>query len=274
MAALTTTLIDAEEAMAIHQTAVVDPTAELGEGVEIGPFSIIEGGVTIGDGCRLGPHCVIRRGVTLGSGCRLDVGVVLGSEPQDAKFQGEESFVHIGNNNVLREYVTIHRATGEGEATTVGDDNFIMAYAHLGHNTRIGSGIMIASLSAAGGHCVIHDHAIVGGVVGLHQYVTVGRMSIVGGCSRVVRDVPPFTTAAGNPARPRGINVIGLSRHGVSNKDQQALRRAFREIYVSDLNTSDAIESMRRRGELTGMVREFVEFVERMGEGSRGRQEN
>ncbi|HCA47194.1 MAG TPA: acyl-ACP--UDP-N-acetylglucosamine O-acyltransferase, partial [Armatimonadetes bacterium] len=184
--------------MAIHPTALVDPGAELGEGVEVGPFSIIESGVTIGPDCTIGPNCVIRSGVTMGSGNRLDVGVVLGSLPQDAKFKGEPSFVRIGNNNLIREYVTVHRATGEGEATTVGDENFLMAYTHLGHNVEVGSKCSLASYAGLSGHCIVHDRAIIGGLSGLHQYVTIGRMCMIGGHSRVTRDIPPFTTAQDN----------------------------------------------------------------------------
>lgn len=258
--------------MKIHQTAIVDPGAELGEGVEVGPFSIIESGVVIGDNCLIGPHCVIKSGVTMGGGNRLDVGVVLGSEPQDAKFRGEASFVRIGDENLIREYVTIHRATGENRETVVGDGNFLMAYVHLGHNVQIGSHCSLASFAGLSGHCVVHDRAIIGGLSGLHQYVTIGRMCMIGGHSRVTRDIPPFCTAQGNEIH--AINVIGLQRNGVSREEQTALREAFRLIYRSDLNTSDAIEELRARGSLTELAREFVEFIERINAGGRGRQQS
>lgn len=257
--------------MAIHQTAIVDPGAELGEGVEVGPFSIIEDGATIGDDCRIGPHCVIRRHVTMGSRNTLDVGVVLGSDPQDAKFKGERSFVRIGDDNLIREYVTIHRATGEDEETVVGDGNFLMAYAHLGHNVQIGSHCSLASFAGLSGHCVVQDRAIIGGLSGLHQYVTIGRMCMIGGHSRVTRDIPPFTTAQGNEIH--AVNVIGLQRNGVSREDQAALRDAFKMIYRSDLNTSDAIQQIRSDGPLSPLVEEFIEFIERVNAGGRGRQQ-
>lgn len=257
--------------MAIHQTAIVDPGAELGEGVEVGPFSIIEDGATIGDDCRIGPHCVIRRHVTMGSRNTLDVGVVLGSDPQDAKFKGERSFVRIGDDNLIREYVTIHRATGEDEETVVGDGNFLMAYAHLGHNVQIGSHCSLASFAGLSGHCVVQDRAIIGGLSGLHQYVTIGRMCMIGGHSRVTRDIPPFTTAQGNEIH--AVNVIGLQRNGVSREDQAALRDAFKMIYRSDLNTSDAIQQIRSDGPLSPLVEEFIEFIDRVNAGGRGRQQ-
>ncbi|MBD3292502.1 MAG: acyl-ACP--UDP-N-acetylglucosamine O-acyltransferase [Armatimonadia bacterium] len=257
--------------MAIHQTAIVDPGAELGESVEVGPFSIIEGGVTIGANCTVGPHCVIKSGVTMGSGNRLDVGVVLGSDPQDAKYDGERSFVEIGNNNLIREYVTIHRATGEDEVTSVGDNNFLMAYAHLGHNVRIGSNCSLASFAGLSGHCIVQDRAIIGGLSGLHQYVTVGRMCMIGGHSRVTRDIPPFTTAQGNDVH--AINIIGLQRNDVSREEQTALREAFKTVYRSDLNTSDAIDQIRSAGELSPLVEEFITFIEQVNAGGRGRQQ-
>jgi len=260
--------------MTIHPMAIVDPAAELGADVEVGPFSIIEAGVRIGDGTRIGPHCVIKSGVILGRQCTLDVGVVLGSEPQDKKFQGEESFVRIGARNLLREYVTIHRATGEGLATEVGDDNFLMACCHLGHNVRVGNGAAIATFAGIGGHATVGDQAIIGGVTGIHQYATIGRLVMVGGCSRVSRDIPPFCLCAGSPAEITGINVIGLARNGVSEELRKELRNAYRAIYRSDRNTSDAIAELRANGPLSEMVEEFVEFIERIDEGHKGRQGN
>lgn len=257
--------------MAIHQTAIVDPGAELGEGVEVGPYSIIEGEVTIGDNCRIGSHCVIKSHVSMGSGNTLDVGVVLGSEPQDAKFKGERSFVRIGHDNLLREYVTIHRATGEDAETVVGDGNFLMAYVHLGHNVSVGSHCSLASYAGLSGHCVLQDRAILGGLSGVHQYVTIGRMCMVGGHSRVTRDIPPFTTAQGNEVH--ALNVIGLQRNGVDEDQQTALRRAFRTIYRSDLNTTDAIERIREQAPLLPLVEEFITFIEQVNSGGRGRQQ-
>ncbi|MFW5867351.1 MAG: acyl-ACP--UDP-N-acetylglucosamine O-acyltransferase [Armatimonadota bacterium] len=257
--------------MTIHQTAIVDPKAELGEGIEVGPFSIIEDGVTIGDNCRIGSHCVIKSNVTMGSGNTLDTGVVLGSDPQDAKYQGEQSFVRIGDDNLIREYVTIHRATGENEETVVGDGNFLMAYVHLGHNVRIGDHCSLASFAGLSGHCVVQDRAILGGLSGVHQYVTIGRMCMIGGHSRVTRDIPPFITAQGNEVH--ALNVIGLQRNGVDSENQAALRTAFRMIYRSDLNTTDAIEQLRGQETLSPLAEEFIEFVERVNAGGRGRQQ-
>ncbi len=260
--------------MSIHPTAIVSETAELGTDVEVGPYSIIEDGVRVGDGCRIGSHVVLKTSVTIGSGCQLDVGVVLGSEPQDRKFQGEQSFVRIGDNNIIREYVTIHRATGEGEATLVGNGNFLMAYCHLGHNVQIGNDVMIAGYTGLSGHCVVHDSAVLGGLTGLHQYVTVGTMAMIGGCARIAQDVPPFMMAVGNPGMIVGLNSVGLRRHGVDQDEEKALRRVYRMLYRSDLNTSDAIAAIREQVPQTDRVRELIEFMERIDQGRGGRQAN
>ena len=228
----------------------------------------------VGDGCRIGPHCMVKSHVRLGAECVLDVGVVLGSDPQDAKFQGEVSFVRIGDRNVLREYTTIHRATGEGEATVLGDENFMMAYAHLGHNTVVGNHTTIAGYAAIAGHVTIEDHAIIGGLVGVHQYTTVGSLAMVGGLTAVNRDVPPYVLAVGVPMTFHGINIVGLRRNGVSEDERRHLHRVFKTIYRSEMNTSEAIAAVRKQGELTGVVKHFVEFIERIESGSRGRQNN
>ncbi len=260
--------------MSVHPSAIVAAGAELGENVEIGPFTIIEDGVTIGDGCRIGPNCMIKPGVTLGQDCLLDVGVVLGSEPQDAKFGGEDSFVRIGDRNTLREYVTIHRSTGEGETTTIGDDNFIMATAHLGHNVVMGSNCMIAGYVGIAGHCVIEDRVVIGGFVGVHQYTTIGTMVMVGGVTAVTTDVPPGILAVGAPMRFHSINAIGLKRGGVQREERSAMLAAFKAIYRSEMNTSEAIAAIRAQGEPEGLVKRFVDFIERIDDGHRGRQVN
>jgi len=260
--------------MSIHPTAFVAPEAELGEGVQVGPFVVIEAGARVGDRCRIGPHCVIKPWATLGSDNFLDVGVVLGAEPQDAKFQGEESFVRIGDRNKLREYVTIHRATGEGETTALGSDNFMMAYSHLGHNTVVGDGTMIGSFVGVGGHCTIEDRVNMGGFVGVHQYSSIGTMAMVGGMTAVNRDVPPCLIVQGVPMQFHGINVIGLRRNGVGAEERQALHAAFKAIYHGEMNTSEAIAAIRQQGEPAGLVRRFIEFIERIERGYRGRQNN
>ena len=226
----------------IHPSAIVDPKAELGEGVEIGPFCIVEAGTTIGAGSTLESNVIVKRGTTLGSNCRLMPHIILGGEPQDMKFKGEESFVRIGNNNILREMVTIHRATGEGRATVIGDDNLLMAYVHFGHNCVVGDGNMISNSTGVSGHVTIEDKCVIGGFVGIHQFVHIGKMAIVGGLSKVVQDVPPFCMADGRPSKIHGLNVRGLRRNGIEQEERNQISKAFKLLYRSELNTSQALE--------------------------------
>ncbi|MBC7287231.1 MAG: acyl-ACP--UDP-N-acetylglucosamine O-acyltransferase [Armatimonadetes bacterium] len=258
----------------IHPTAIVAREAEIGEGVVVKPFSIIEPDVVIGPGCSIGPFAVIRSGTRIGAGTQVHTGAVLGEPPQDLKYKGEESYLIIGERNLIREFVTIHRATGEGNATLIGDDNMLMAYSHVGHNCRIGSGCMIANSAGISGHCVIEDGAVIGGMVGIHQYVTIGTLAMVGGMSRITRDVPPYCLVEGNPAKPKGINVRGLERHGFSSEAISGLKKAFRLIFRSEYNVSDAIRILESEGRVTDEVRYLIDFLRRVAEGVHGRQAN
>jgi len=258
--------------MGIHPSAIVDPKAELGEGVEILPFCVIEGETQIGDQCVIGPHAVIRKWTIIGEGCRISTGVVLGEEPQDRKFRGEKSFLRIGNGNLIREYVTLHRATGEGESSIVGENNMIMGYCHAGHNVVIGSDCQFANMVQISGHTTIEDKVNVGGMAGFHQFVTVGTMAMVGALSRNSRDVPPFALVEGNPAEVRGPNLIGLERNQVSAEERAALKKAFRLLFRSQHNISDALKVVAEEVEMTDRVRYLCDFVARVDKGAMGRQ--
>ncbi len=257
----------------IHPTAIVDPKAELGEGVEIGPFCIIEAGTRIGAGSTLESNVIIKRGTTLGTNCRLMPNIILGGEPQDLKFKGEESFVKLGNNNVLREMVTIHRATGEGQATIIGDDNLLMAYVHFGHNCIVGNGNMISNSTGVSGHVTIEDKCVVGGFVGIHQFVHIGKMAIVGGLSKVVQDVPPFCMADGRPSKIHGLNVRGLRRNGVEQEQRNQISKAFKLLYRSELNTSQALDRIREEVPDSETLDYMISFIVRVREGRLGRQD-
>lgn len=258
--------------MTIHPSAVVDPTAELGDDVIVHPFTVIEPGVRIGDGCEIGPHAVIRTGTRMGSENTVTIGVVLGDTPQDLKYEGEETYLDIGDRNLIREYATLHRATGEGKSTRVGSECLIMAYCHLGHNVSVGDRVMIANCTQLGGHVAVEDCAILGGLTGIHQYTRIGTMSMIGAWSGVRIDVPPYMLANGNPARPRKLNTVGLRRNGVSAESIGALQAAYRVLYRSGLNTTDAVA--RVRDEIDGLpeILHLVEFLEKIPEGERGRQ--
>ena len=258
---------------AIHPTAIVDSDAQIGAGVEIGPFCIVEGGTQIGAGSVLESNVIIKRGTSIGTNCRLMPHVILGGEPQDLKFKGEESFVRIGNNNVLREMVTIHRATGEGQATIIGDDNLLMAYVHFGHNCVVGNGNMISNSTGVSGHVTIEDKCVVGGFVGIHQFVHIGKMAIVGGLSKVVQDVPPFCMADGRPSRIHGLNVRGLRRNGVSQEQRNQISKAFKLLYRSELNTSQALERIREEVPDSETLDYLISFIVRVREGRLGRQD-
>jgi UDP-N-acetylglucosamine acyltransferase len=257
----------------IHALALVDPSARIGENVTIGPFCIVEANTSIGDGSSLESHVVVKRGTSIGKNCRVWPHVVLGHEPQDMKWRGEESYLKIGDNNILREMVTIHRATGEGEATVLGDNNLLMAYVHIGHNCSIGSNTMISNSTGISGHVTIEDKSIIGGFVGIHQFVHIGKMAMVGGLSKVVQDVPPFCIADGRPAKIHGLNTRGLRRNGVVSEQRNHVGTAFKLLYRSGLNTSQALERIHAEVPESPTVEYLTNFIERVREGRLGRQD-
>ncbi len=210
----------------------------------------------------IGPHAVLDGWTTIGEEARIHVGAVVGNEPQDLKFTPCQSFVRIGKRNVIREYVTIHRATAEGETTEIGDDNLLMAYVHVAHNCRIGNHVILANAVNLAGHVEIEDFAIIGGVTPVHQFVRIGRHCFIGGGSRIPQDIPPFVRCAGNPIRVVGLNSVGLARRGFSPEVVAELKRAYRIVYRLDLNVTQAIEKVRGELEPFPEVLAFIEFIE------------
>ncbi|MCS6918888.1 MAG: acyl-ACP--UDP-N-acetylglucosamine O-acyltransferase [Fimbriimonadales bacterium] len=255
----------------IHPTAVVHPTAELDDDVEIGPYAIVGANVRIGAGTTLGAHVIIEENTHIGRNNIIYHGAVLGAPPQDRKFKHEQSYLKIGNGNWIREYVTIHRASGEGQATVVGDGNFLMAYVHIGHNCIVGNGVVMANSVGVSGHCEIGDGANLGGMAGIHQFTRIGKLAMVGGMSRVVRDVPPFMIVEGSPAEVRGVNIVGLRRAGVPEPTRDALRKACRLMFLSKMNLSQAIERIRAELEMSEELSHLLEFVEQIRHGRNGR---
>ncbi len=256
----------------IHPTAVLHPTAELGSGVEIGPYCVIGEDVQIGDGTSLKAHVVIERNTRIGRNCQIWYGAALGGQPQDVKFRGEHSLVVVGDNNIIREYVTIHRATGESNVTRLGHNNMLMAYAHVGHNVIIGDGNMISSYVGFSGHVVIEDNVVFGGMVGIHQFVRIGKLAMVGGFSKINRDVPPFMVMDGVPARVLDVNRVGLRRHGVPAGIRASLRHACKLLYHSGLNTSQALETIEDEVEPSEEVDYLISFIRSIKDGYGGRQ--
>ncbi len=257
----------------IHPTALVDKDARVAASAKIGPFCIVENGTSIGENTLLESHVVVKRGTSIGNGCKIFPHCVLGHDPQDMKYKGEESFLKIGDNNILREMVTIHRATGAGEATTLGHNNLLMAYVHIGHNCSIGSNTMISNSTGISGHVTIEDKSIIGGFVGIHQFVHIGKMAMVGGLSKVVQDVPPFCIADGRPAKIHGLNIRGLRRNGVESEQRNQIGTAFKLLYRSGLNTSQALERVHAEVPQSPTLDYLTGFLERVREGRLGRQD-
>ena len=256
----------------IHPTAIVDAAAELADDVTIHPYCIIEAGVKVGPGCKIGPMAVVRTGTTIGAATEIHTGAVLGEPPQDLKYKGEPTELIIGEGNQIREFVTLHRSTGEGSATTLGDRNMIMAYSHFGHNCVIGNDCLIANGAGISGHCTLEDFVTIGGMVGAHQFVTFGTMAMVGAMSGITRDVPPYCMVDGKPAQPLGLNVRGLRRRGLTREEIEALHHAYKLIFRSDLNVSQALDALEAEGSMTAQVRHLTDFMRRSLEGSLGRQ--
>jgi UDP-N-acetylglucosamine acyltransferase len=240
---------------------MVDPTAELDDGVVIGPYCKLGPGVRLGAGTRLESFVILEGLTTIGKDCRLFSFSVIGTEPQDIKFKGARSFVKIGNGNVFREYVTVNRASDEGGATVLGDNNFLMAYTHVAHNCVLGSNVVMANAANLAGYVTLEDYAFVGGVTPVHQFVRIGRHSIVGGGCRVPQDVPPFVKAGRNPLRAYGLNHLGLRRRGFSADAELILKRAYRILYRSGLNTKHALDKIESDLEQTTEIRQLVDFV-------------
>ncbi len=253
----------------IHPTAAVDRTAELGRGVRVGPFAVVGPGAVLGEGTALEAHVVIARNVVLGRDNQLGVGVALGSRPQHRQFADEPSTVRVGDRNIFGEYATVERGYGEGTHTEIGSDSYVMSYVHVAHNCRIGDAVTITSGAGLGGYVSVDDGAYVGGNGGLHQFVRIGRLAMVGAVSMVRQDVPPYVLAAGVPARAHALNVVGLRRAGLAQPHRRALRRAFALLYLRGLPVSAAAQAIA--AELGGdpYVMHLLEFL-RSGSHKRG----
>jgi UDP-N-acetylglucosamine acyltransferase len=228
--------------MKIHPTAIVDPLAELFPGVEVGPYAIIEGEVQLGEGCEVGSHAVLHGPMRLGPGNRIFPHASIGLPPQDLKYGGEPTLLEIGGENCFREYVSVHRGTVQGRGlTSIGSGNLLMSSCHVAHDVEIGDGCVLSNGVTLGGHVEVHDHAVLGGLTGVHQFTRIGRHAFVGGCSAIDRDVVPFGLAAGNRARLRHYNGVGLRRRGFGDEAIERIRAAFRILLDGAFSTAQAI---------------------------------
>ncbi len=252
----------------IHPTAIVHPDAELGEGVEVGPFSIIEGTVKIGDRTKIGARVTIEGHTTLGAENEVFTGAVVGSRTQDKKYDGGISYLRIGSRNKIREYVTINPGTKSGTATEIGDDNLIMAYAHIAHDCIVQNGTTLANNATLAGHVIVEDKAIIGGLSAVHQFVRIGKIAIIGGCSKVVQDIPPFMMVDGHPAKAYGINSVGLDRAGITKEEKANIKKAFKIVFKSGLILKNVIQQLKKEiPQNSSSLQALVEFLEKSERG-------
>lgn len=251
----------------IHPTAVIHPKAEIGAECEIGPYCVIGEHVVLGAQCRLHSHVVIDGHTVLGKRNEVFPFASIGLKTQDLKWKGGVTRTEIGDDNTFREYVTIHSATSDGEVTSVGSNNHILAYCHMAHNVVLGSHVIMSNVATLAGHVTVEDHAVIGGLAAIHQFCRIGKMSIIGGCSKVVQDVPPFMLADGNPAETRTVNKVGLERNKVSEESQSALRQAFKILFREGLTITNALA--RIEAELPKLP-EMVHLIQFVRTSSRG----
>lgn len=256
-------LVDREtKGVKADPNAIIHPTAKLGEGVEVGPFTIIGPDVVVGARTRIGTHTVIEKNTTIGDDCHIYHNCAIATPPQDYKYKGEKSRIVIGARNIIREFVTIHLPTGEGEETRIGNDNFLMMHSHVAHNCKVGNHVVLGGFVGLGGHSTIDDFTIVGGMSGIHQYCRVGKLVMVGAHSKIVQDIPPFMLADGHPAEVRRVNSIGLERRGISTQVQTEIKKAFKILYQSKLNTSQAIHEIKKKLKSLPEINALVAFLE------------
>ncbi len=245
----------------IHPTAIVDPDAKIGNDVRVGPYTVIEKDTEIGDGTTIGPQVFIASGTRIGPGCRIFKGAVLGTIPQDLKFQGEPSYLEIGANTTVREFATLNRGTRESGVTRIGSNCLLMAYVHVAHDCDIGNHVILANAVNLAGHVKIEDWVSIGGMTPVHQFVRIGCHAFVGGGYRVPKDIPPYILASGEPLQFSGLNSVGLRRRNFSSETMLLLKRVYRIIFRSGKNVSQALEIIENEFEMTPEIRHIINFI-------------
>jgi UDP-N-acetylglucosamine acyltransferase len=245
----------------IHPTAVIHSKAVIGEDCIIGPYCVIGENVSIGKGCRLHSHIVIDGHTSLGESNEIYPFASIGLKSQDLKWKGGVTKTIIGSHNTFREYVTIHSATSDGNATTVGSHNNLLAYSHVAHDVTMGSHVILSNVGTLGGHVTVEDHVILSGLAAVHQFCRIGTMAIIGGCSKVVQDVPPYMLADGNPAETRTINKVGMERKGMSEEVQVALKQAYKILFREGLTITNAVVRIEAELPQSTEMKHLVEFV-------------
>ncbi len=245
----------------IHPTAIIDPSADLGEGVSVGPYSVIEGDVVIGSGSSIGHAAHIAEGARLGEDVKVFSHAIVGSVPQDLKFGGEKTTCEVGDRTVIREFVTMNRGTNARGRTKVGSDCLLMSYSHVAHDCLVGDNCILANSATLAGHVTVEDWVIIGGLVPIHQFTKIGCHVMIGGGWRVPKDVPPYVTAVGSPLKPLDINKIGLSRRGFSDETIAKLRRAHKALFRSGKDMKSSLEELEAQGDLGPDVAHMIEFI-------------
>jgi len=256
-------------ATSVDPRSAVSPKAVLGDNVSVGPFTTVEAGAVIGDGSTVAGNALIAAGARIGRECRIHHGAVIGHMPQDLKYAAEPTTCELGDRNVIREFATLHRGTGEGGRTILGDDNFLMAYTHIAHDCVLGSKIIMANAASLAGHTDVEDYVIIGGLTPVHQFIRLGQHSMIGGGLRVGKDVPPYVLAGGEPLTFEGLNSVGLRRRGFSRETLEALDRAYELIYRAKLNVSQAVARIEADTSLGAVpeVRTVLEFIRKSKRG-------
>ncbi len=251
----------------IHPTAIVHPNAKIARGVEVGPYCVVGENVEIGKGTVLQAHVVLNGWTTIGEDCNIYPFATIGAASQDRKYHGERAFTRVGSRTVLREYVSIQRATGEDEVTAVGDDCLLLAYTHIAHNCVLGNFVTMSNLAQLAGHVMVGDYTTIGGQAGVHQFTRIGRYAMIGGASKLTKDVPPFFLVEGNPAQPYGLNSVGLRRAGFTVSERNEIKKFYKILYNPKLNVSQAISEMKAEA-ISDPGREIIAFLE--GDSQRG----
>ena len=245
----------------IHQTAIISSKSIIGKNVFIGPYCIIDDDVIIGDNTRVDAHTIIRSYTTIGQNCHIFSNCVIGEIPQDKKFEGEKSKLIIGDNTVVREFCTLNRGTKDSGLTKIGSDCLLMAYVHVGHDCLVSDNIILANGVQLGGHVEIQKYAIVGGLTPVHQFCKIGEHSLVGGGLRVVQDIPPFIIANGQPLKFSGINALGLRRRKFSVTQRTNIKKAYKILYNSNMNTSQALEKIKKDFSSQNEISTIISFI-------------
>ncbi|MEA3328824.1 MAG: acyl-ACP--UDP-N-acetylglucosamine O-acyltransferase [Candidatus Omnitrophota bacterium] len=253
--------------MKIDKTAVIHREAKLADDVEIGPFTTIGKNVAIKSGAKIGSRVSIEGWTEIGKGCRIFNGAVIGSISQDLKYKGEKTKVIIGDNNIIREYVTINLGSSEKNPTIVGNNNLIMAYAHLAHDCIVGSDVILANVATLAGHVTVEDRAVIGGLTAVHQFCRIGTLSITGGCSKIVQDIVPYSMADGHPAKVYGLNVVGLKRAKIPSFRRLELKKAFKYLFKSELPTNNSLKKIKKELPSSSEISCLIKFVKQSKRG-------